>query len=98
MQILLVILLMLALFAPADAQTVPPPRPTTAAPLSALQPLRAQPALRGLPPSGTLSGLKSVGDATPQCRATCARDRYTCGGTDDDSCAQRWNQCVNTCG
>lgn len=116
MQSLLVILLMLALFAPAEAQTVrpapgaptattrplaaAPARPITAPPLSTsgLQPLGSQPVLRGLPAAGTFYGLRNVADPRPQCRVQCAQDRYSCASSDDDSCGERWKQCVNTCG
>jgi hypothetical protein len=87
--------------APASAQDAPAPVPTPtvrAAPLtgSGLQSsLRPQTSLRGLS-AGSFAGLAPVGDQAPMCRAQCSRDRTTCA-VDDDQCADRWRQCVETC-
>jgi hypothetical protein len=48
--------------------------------------------LQGLQP---MQGLNPVGDAGPQCRAGCTKDRAVCG--DDQDCSDRWRTCVAAC-
>lgn len=92
----LALILALALGPVAVAQTAKPapaPRPATMVPLTAMQP-----GLRPLVPGQSLRGLPapvSIGDPAPQCRARCGAARATC---DDDSCDQRWTQCLAACG
>lgn len=95
----------LMLAAPALAQTTPAPAPAPApAPVVRAAPLtgsglqsqmRPQTSLRGLA-AGSFTGLATVGDPAPLCRAQCSRDRAGCA-VDDDQCADRWRQCVETC-
>jgi hypothetical protein len=106
---LVIAVLILALAATASAQTVRAPiapaapvAPATpvvrAAPLagSGLQSqMRPSTSLRGLS-TGSFSGLSAVGDQAPMCRSQCSRDRTSCA-VDDDQCADRWRQCIETC-
>lgn len=81
--------------APSPSQPAPVPRATPLAASGLQSQLRPQTSLRGLA-GGSFSGLATVGDQAPVCRAQCSRDRAGCA-VDDDQCADRWRQCIETC-
>ena len=85
----------------ADAQSSPlqpasPPASLSSPPAGGLSSGGFGQPLRPLGSASSIVGLPAAGDQAPQCRATCAKVRYTCG--DDDPCAQNWRQCVRACG
>ena len=74
----------------------PPPvnQSRPAAPLPAPLPQIATPA-----PSLASGGLPAPAQSTdprPQCRAQCAKARYSCA-SDDTGCDDRWTQCLTAC-
>lgn len=96
----------------ASAYRIPPPAPRPAPPVKPAARTPAQqsrPALAGtlLPqpafqPSPGLAALGlapmglGVADQGPACRQACASSRYMCG-TDDETCADQWRQCIQAC-
>jgi hypothetical protein len=89
------ILFAAATVTPAPAPIAPMPKSPPPAFGSALSAGGFGAPLQSRPGFGQLQGLPNASDPTPQCRATCVKNRAICG--DDAECGDQWRQCVTAC-